>query len=588
MRGPRTVALVLAFLVVSAGLLQADDLSSVVTQLARTHRGVAIYTYLEGHHPDLARAASAAGLARLLDGDMDLAGFRANVAAARPGARLRRELDTLARVLEEHPVTPRPGNTVREYLADPDGLDARLFGRLWNGAEHPFRDAWGDKMGTVGVYSEPGKLLWFNPDVSIPELGIRAGVPLTDAQRDAVLRLLSVRTGNVNAPTGAPVASTAARPDGTAVYPTHVGRAVNPNPGELAILNGQGEVVGDLVVKGAGPTKTGGWGDGRLDLSEAWMDAELSRNLARNGVRNYDALAIIVPASAADGKAIYVRMPRSTLRHQDLDAIADPALKTTLEYLAREEAIRSGRAGLSIADYVGDVLVRHSGQNAGRLAGLGVEHGSIYGRDNHGLGETVDWGWVKIHEKEYAEQKDRFWEAMKTTIERVNGQFPDNERVDLAAARGRFDEAYEAGRQAVAGLPGFRFSRAALEGVGESDLRTLAGEMGLKDDKGQPLGSSAARKEILDALERSGRMEARGDPVYLNSGPDALRGLRRSPRDGLTEVLRDRVAARLGARPPAADRLSTAEVLRDRDAREAQEARRRFLDRLRRVRAPGR
>ena len=43
--------------------------------------------------------------------------------------------------------------------------------------------------------------------------------------------------------------------------------------------------------------------DGRLERSEAFMDAEISRSVYRNGVNNYDVLAVIVP-EGLDGKAL--------------------------------------------------------------------------------------------------------------------------------------------------------------------------------------------------------------------------------------------------------------------------------------------
>jgi hypothetical protein len=262
------------------------------------------------------------------------------------------------------------------------------------------------------------------------------------------------------------------------------------------VINANGEVISDLVVKGGGPNKPNATRDGRLETSEALMDSEVARNLARSGVKNYDALCVVVP-DGLNGKALLVRAPRSMMRHIDMDKLDDKELKETLERFTREIAIREGLSkGLTISEWAKTHLPRVSGMNWGTLTGLGVEHGSVYTRDNHGIGETVDWGWVALHEGGKTDQKSYEWDNVKETIERVNKILPDGEKVDVNEAKKVFDAAFEAGK--AKGLKEkMRLDPKVLEKLSDSDIRTLASKL---PGNGTPIEKLRTNGNVIETL----------------------------------------------------------------------------------------
>ena len=448
------------------------SLSRVGTELARLHKAGALYAYLRDYHGAFFSIADKAGLAEALDGKLSIDTFDKRVQKAIAKSRLtdgdkdkvRAEASAFDVVLGHGPLSPGTGLTASEVKAKKSGdLVPELRKNLYDSNNHWISQLWApEKRGSVGVKFVPGKLLWFNPGVSIPELGIRAGVPLTDEQKAQVASLFSFTT--------VPDSPDAA--EGTAAYPEHVGRAINPVSHVLTVINSRGEVISDLVVKGGGPNRPNAERDGRLDRSEALLDSELARNLYLAGVDNYDSLCVVEP-DGVPGKALLVRAPRSMLRHLDMDKLSDDELRKTLDHVLEEAAIRTGRESMSLEEWARDYLPRVSGENTGLLSGLGIEHGSIYTRDNHGLAETVDWGWAALHDGGKIDQQEHVWENVQLTVEKVNTLLGDAAKVSIDDVKKTFDAAFAQGQEKGKAAR-VTFDPAILDEVSEDDLRTLA------------------------------------------------------------------------------------------------------------------
>lgn len=476
-------------------------LGRVGTELARFNKPGALYGYLKSYHPKFFAIADAAGLAQALDGKLDATAFDAALKAKIVSAGLtaaelktvKAELATFSTVLNTlNQERGKPTNGLSAEQVKSGDVVPELRKNLFDADKSWLKEIWSpDKFKSVGVKFIPGKVVWFNSNVSIPELGIRAGVPLTESQKEAVAKIFSFQT--------APGDATA---EGTAATPEYVGRALNPNSNVITVINDKGEVISDLVAKGGGPNVENATRDGRLDYSEALMDSELSRNLGRAGVKNYDALVVIQP-DALNGKSITIRAPRSMLRHMDMDKLNDADLKKTLERVTGEVAIREGLPSLSIAEWLKSYLPRVSGENWGLLSGLGVEHGSDYTRDNHALAETVDWGWVKLHDGKPVDQSAGEWKNIVTTIERVNTLLADAEKVVVDEAKAIFDAAFKVGQERGR-LEKVRFDPKLLAEMSESDLRNLAG--GTKDpaNPDKTIGYGASKDELIERLVKSG------------------------------------------------------------------------------------
>jgi hypothetical protein len=500
------------------------NLARVGTELARFNKPGALYGYVRDYQPAYFAIADKAGLADLLDGKIDSATFKTNFATQLAAAKLdptqsaaitaeETTFSQVATTLETTRATTKPvGLSANEIKSgSPADVVKDLRSGLYDAKGHWISSTWSaDKAGSVGVKFVPGTLGWFNPAVSIPELGIKAGVPLTDAQKSAVVQLFSFDT----------VPNTPATADGTAAFPSHVGRALNPNSNVLTVLNDKGEVISDLVVKGGGPNVPNATRDGRLDASEAYMDSELARNLYNAGVKNYDALAVVIPDAHPD-KGLIIRAPRTMLRQFDLDKthekyvngsnvevpwLTDAELKATLEHVTHEAAIREGLASMSVGEWLKTYLPRTSGENWGLLSGLGVEHGSPYTRDNHGLAETVDWGMAELHLGGAINQTEHEWENVEKTISRVNEILPDAEKVVVADAKKIFDAAFEMGK--TKGLAEkIKFDPKMVDKMSDGDLRTLA--KNLKDPADPNAGNlsySAPRSAAVARLTANGNV----------------------------------------------------------------------------------
>ena len=498
MKRGRFLALALAVTLAFAGHARAQDaqaLNRVGTELARLNKPGALYAYLKTYYPKFFDVADKADLAAVLDGKVDQATFAKEFAAKLKAAGLSAAdaglveadlagFEKVLKTLDSDRSQPRLGLTA-EQIKKGDVVPELRSG-LFDANKHWISETWDDtQRSSVGVHFIPGKLVWFNSSVSVPELGIKAGVPLTDAQKEAVAKLFSFET-----------VPGAKNPDGTAAYPSDVGRAVNPNSHILTIINDKGEVISDLVAKGGGPNKANTGRDGRLDYSEALMDSEISRNISRAGVRNYDALAVIQP-DGLNGKAITIRAPRTMMRHNNFDALSPDELKKTLEHLTHEIAIREGLASLSIKDWAKTYLPRISGENWGLLSGLGLEHGSSYTRDNHGVGETVDWGWAALHDSNPPDQSGHEWGELEKTLEEVNKILGAADKVVIDDAKKIFDEAFRQG-QDKGKQEKIRFAEDDLKQMDQSDLRTLASNT--TDPKSA--GSLSYGSSVTDAIAR--------------------------------------------------------------------------------------
>jgi hypothetical protein len=494
-------ALMASLAVAGPSHAQDPSLGRVGTELARFNKPGALYGYLRSNHPKFFEIADAVNLAGVLDGKVDAKTFdaafkaalmKANLPAAEANV-IKGELATFSNILEtlnQQRGKPVLGLSAEKVRSGDVVMDLRS--NLFDADKSWLKEIWSpERFKTVEVKFIPGKVVWFNPNVSIPELGIRAGVPLTETQKEAVAKLFSFQTAPGDA-----------KAEGTAATPEYVGRALNPNSHAITIINEKGEVLSDLVAKGGGPNVANSSRDGRLEASEALMDSELSRNLGRAGVKNYDALVVIQP-EGLDGKSITIRAPRSMLRHMDMDKLNDADLKRTLERVTNEVAIREGKPGLSISEWLRDYLPRESGRNWGLLSGLGVEHGSDYTRDNHALAETVDWGWVKVHDGKAVDQSKGEWDNIKKTIDRVNQILSDAEKVVADQAKTIFDAAFKEGQE-KGKLERIRFDPKVLDGMSVSDLRTLAGGTRDPANPDKTLSYSATKEELIERMKASG------------------------------------------------------------------------------------
>jgi len=392
----------LLFLAVPAVVFaQASDPAVLETLAAQDNR-VGIAAYVKARFPRFHDAAVKAGLAEWLDGAIDFKTFRGRVSGHTA------ELDLLSKVGTLQPAT---GVKLADVYAagaleDPVKMAELLRSSLYNADNHPLTRALNaDRWGRVSVEARDGKLVWFNPYLDIPELGIKAGEPMTAAQRDAILKLYAIKT----VPAGGGSV-------GTAFYPEDVGRALNPTAGVVSIITGEGKVVPETVSKGTGPNP-GVSRDGLLDLSEAYMDAEVSRNLMKAGAAPYVPVAVI---DIGDGKAIYVRASGSLLRHSHLEKYSAAEIEKLAEHLMSNRTLGYASPAEALQKYVAESLPRQVGRNAGLLSGIGIKHGSL-GSDNYGLrGELVDWGWAELGHQNSDAQKDSQWELVEKAVKKSN------------------------------------------------------------------------------------------------------------------------------------------------------------------------
>lgn len=509
----RTLALTLALALSLAWPAAGQDelrLERVGTQLARLGKSGGLYAYLRSEHPALFGVAGPAGLAAALDGELPRAEFLARLQAAIP-AELAAEVAALTRVLSQLTPSGLGSGPSAKVIATEADLVGKLRTALYDGNAHWMTELWGpERRRTIGVRFLPGKLVWFNPSISIPELGIKAGIPLTPAQEQAVVRLFCLRT----------VMDLPGPAEGTAAFPSHVGRAVNPTSHVLTVINGRGEVLGDIVSKGTGrnaDVRTGRRSTGTFETSEGVLDGELSRNLERVDVRDYGTLAVIVPDDQPKETAIQVRVPRSLLRHLDVDELSDEELRRTMERFLKELAIREGKPSISLAEWVSEYLPRTSGRNWGLLAGLGLEHGSTNGRDNTGLAsETVDWGRAVLKQPGQVDertQKDQEWRNIEATLNRMRRLYPGElANVSTSQVRRAFEEGYGQGK--LEGLSGrLKLDPKALAVVSDADLYTLVfkkpkrsgrglnGAVQLDQDRAAILSEAIRRGLLVESLD---------------------------------------------------------------------------------------
>jgi len=501
-----TIALFLA----GPTLVWAANDEDVLRALAAQSNRVGIAAYLKQHLPKFHDAAAKAGLAEWLDGRLPFADFRARVRAKAHQP----TLDVLERVTLGAPAGPSVAELYKSgAMDDPVKMAEALQKPLYSGEQHPIARALDAQWwGAVGIEPAGGKLVWFNPYLDIPELGIRRGEPMTAAQQDALLRMFAVKTtGDANAGS-----------IGRGFFPSDVGRAVNPNPGVLTILH-DGQVVPELVSKGAGPTRSSK-GTGKLDLSEAYMDAEVSRNLMRAGSSVYVPVAVI---DIGDGKAIYVRAAGSALRQQH-----------AAKYTAAELDALLRPAGGARA-WAEEANPRAIGRNAGILSGLGLKHGSL-SSDNYGMrGELVDWGWAELGHRGSDAQKA---EQLKLVEEGIRTVQPGLARAELAALD-------RAGLERLAAVNG------VVPATGESDA-SLRERISFRME-----GTSGALREMdratLDRIVQANNVWTSPSDTDADVQRKVIERLKRmSPGEtigGIDRVELERIARANGVEPKAGD-----------------------------------
>ncbi len=532
----RTSALVLTLsLVLTTTLARAQeagvgDLRRVGIELALFQRPGAILSYMRTFHPELYASARRAGLADALDGRIKAADFAKRLGTLDEPAKT---LVEIVRTLEEQGPKGRQGSSAAEAeSAEPGALAKTLRSRVFDASQHWLTRLWSSKsVGTVGVRFVPGHVTWYDPTLSIPELGIQRGVPWTEEQKRAVVALYSFET----LPDGS-------EGDGSAAFPLRMGRTLNPN-GVLTILDDKGELLSDLSIKGAGVNREenrlqNGSLAGKVRLPVAHLEAEVHRNFSRLGVKNSAVVCIIEP-EGRPGEGIVVRAPRSLLRDADLgrtqddldefsfadvrqEPLTDEELRATVEHVAREAAYRQGSALVSLERWLLSDLPRDAGMTAGMLEGLGVHQGRGMTLDNTGFagGETIDWATITISDEptHLVTGVPRYGEEIgfKNFFRRTIGK--------IAEALPRLFEAADDWRREVESV----FDRNAALGrkraQGERmifDPKEVAGFLDVSvSDLAQPLPwdgterhSDLPRARAVALLEKKGRMAATPPPV---------------------------------------------------------------------------
>ncbi|GEM_PF-3955631 len=434
--------LVLAVPATAQDIENPEYLRRAAWGLAKQNRAKSLYLFLENQFPTFTGLAEAAGLPEALDGGLSLPSFRKSFhqklksykpSSDQPSAKAMKALfDALHGVLTVFPLQPpAPGESVRALVQN-RGPPEALLEKFYNVSE-TYLAGW-DKLKTISVKSVPGELVWFNPDLAIPELGIKPGVPLTDAQKALVLKFFSVRVTN-----------DAAAKIGEASYPSDVGRAVNPRSGVLTIVDGNdGKLLPDLTLKGTGsnsdPASTSEW-SGKLDVGEAIFDSEVSLSLMREGVRIYTPVAVIAdPANPAKG--VSVRASMTFLRHSHIltngwGSVTPEDAKFLIEKIRQNATLAEGQE-FDLREWAKDVLPRLAGRNAGLMSGLGVRHGSATD-SNIGVGEQVDFGEPSLGNKPSESQKDWHWKALENITNAANLSLPEGQKIDLAASKVLFE-----------------------------------------------------------------------------------------------------------------------------------------------------
>jgi hypothetical protein len=528
------LALLLATTVVHAQEVPGvANLERVGTELALFQRPGAILSYVRTFHPELYERARRAGFADALDGRITAAELAKKLAAEggldAQAATLVKIVATLAR----KGTSGRQGTSAAEAESlGETALAGQLRPRIFDASQNWLTKLWSPKSaGTVGVRSVPGKVTWYDPTLSIPELGIQRGVPWTEEQKRAIVSLYSFET----LPDGS-------KGDGTAAFPLRMGRTLNPN-GVLTILNDKGEVLSDLSIKGAGVNReenrnqNGAWA-GVVRLPVAQLEAEVHRNFSRLGVNN-SSVVCIIETEGRPGFGIVVRAPRSLLRDADMGRTQDDLeefsfadvsqaplsneeLAATLDHVAKEAAYREGHEDYSAEKWVLSDLPRDAGMTAGMLEGLGVHQGRGMTLDNTGLvgGETIDWATITISDEptHLVDGVPRYgWEVgfknfFDRTIGKIAQVFPhllETASTWKAEVEAIFDRNAAVGRKRVAGER-MIFDPKEAEGFLDVSLSDLAEPLPWD---GTERHSDLPREKALAILKAKGRLGETPPPV---------------------------------------------------------------------------
>lgn len=461
---------------------QPDALERALSVMADHGNGLGIMAHLKQTHPQLYDAAVKAGLAKVLSGGKTVDAFKRGLSKAG----YQNEARSIGRALKGY--RGSDGFSMLDLAllnnANPETVADRLYDRFYTADRYHLTEPLEGKFGTVNVEPRPGSLLWFNPDLNIPELGIKAGQPLTPEQERALLKMFSIKT-------------TATDTGRKAFFPSDVGRAVNPNSGVLTPITSRGEVIPELVSKGSGPTKLSGWGDGTFEINEGFIDAELSRALYRAGAEVYVPVALI---ETEPGKGIYIRSAKSILRQDHIDAIGPDKRVKLVEQVIKNQGLRdSAGKPISVTEWIERVLPRSSGRTVGLLNRFGVQHGSL-NPNNYGLtGEALDWGWVRVG-TDSSGQKGTYWRYVENTINKVNEGLPPEKRADLSKAKAEFERAYTDAM--TNGNPQLVMDRKTLERVPLREIKSAFSPYlnGVPDDK------------VFETLENKGLVRSMPPP----------------------------------------------------------------------------
>lgn len=593
---------VVLFLVVWAGVPPAfsqDDLQNgeylfrAVRNLAAQNRAEGIYAFLENEFPEFSKVLKSAGLAEVLDGRVPIAEFETRWSASRtayeqgggslPSVALDELYSGFRRAMEARPSGPPPADDNVAGMAERMPVDA-LQRQLYT-TDHPLA-GWSE-MKTVEMTSVPGRLLWFNPDLAIPELGIRPGTPLTPQQEAGLVRLFAVRVTGQGGTERV----------GTASYPADVGRAVTLATRVLTVVDGNsGEILGELNLKGIGVNPSTAtqriWNCdspvGVLEGDEALTDAEAARSLRRAQVKAYAPVAIVEVPDGTDGKisggrVVYVRASETLVRlspHLESTQTAD--LKLLLEYVAREAGLNEVGKPLSVRTWAEEYLPKRLGRNAGITAEIGFQHTDHSG--NIAPGEMVDFGEAELFHRYNTEGTVSSYRGgrLAAILDAVEKVLPAGERLDRESILRKFDDAVDRGRkwarrwrvalrvsdrfipkimetQLSHILGGYTYWIEQLGGVETAEnLAALRGELrkwGIQPPAGQELTARWMSEEIRRKYETIRKSASRGGDgnaaglqqiLRMVGGEDAkaVDQLRRKPLEELRQLARDRGFAR--------------------------------------------
>jgi len=205
-----------------------------------------------------------------------------------------------------------------------------------------------------------GRLRWFNSQVSVPELGIEAGKPLTGTQAWQLERLFSVRAGAIPGVDPNTIDRQRERLERIFVSGEGAGPTLSlkgyehrlvARPGGISVVTSEGLTLSTISLDGA---------RGALSTDRALLGAEVGRALARTGIWSPEPIAVI---ETRPGEAILVQ------------AVHSPIYLSQLEQLSPSELLGlEGQLGAEgFKSWAETLLPARVGFAAGTTGALGIE-----------------------------------------------------------------------------------------------------------------------------------------------------------------------------------------------------------------------